>query len=115
MSDDKFNPPKGTSIIKHKGDPNTAITLDGYKVTRQETIFIPEMMEMMKCAPYDNHFIYEDPSHKPGRWAFMCTCGGPAVYVGASAYRSQGSPTKSGHLLVCYYHLATGKHTDGSS
>ena len=114
MSTNGFEPPKNVSIIKHKGDPNTATTLDGFKVERTDKFFIPEMAIFMVCAPYDNHFVYEDPSGKPDRWWAMCTCGGPAVYVGANAYKHLAEATKSGYLVVCYTHISTGKHNDGS-
>lgn len=101
------------TIVKHMGDPNTAVTLDGYKVQRYDKLFIKDFGAFVKCAPYDNHFIYREPTGKLGRWSYMCTCGGPAVYVGADAYGHLGSP--EGMMFVCYIHTLTNKHGDGSS
>lgn len=117
MSGNGFKPPTNVSKIKHKGDPNTATTLDNFKVEREEHLYYPEPTKerFVKCAPYDNHFLYRDPSGKPGRWWAMCTCGSPAVIVGYNAYRSDSSPTRTGELVVCYQHVQTGLHADGSN
>lgn len=110
MTDEKYT----FSIIHHRGSPNEATTLDGYKVYRQEEIFIPEWGKFVKCAPYDDHFIYEDPQSERiiGRWAHMCTCGSPAVIVGYNAYKNDASKY-SGGLLVCKAHADTGHHQTG--
>lgn len=109
------------SIIKHKGDLDHAETADGYKVHRQEKIFFKEH-GYVKCAPYDNHFIYDDPMANKiiGRWTPMCSCGSPAGIIGYNAYKSDASPTTRkessvpGELLVCLAHAQYGKHADGS-
>lgn len=97
--------------IRVRNDLNTAETVDGERVERQESIFIPEVGAFVKCAPMDNHFIFE--TKKKNRWSFMCTCGGPAVIVGSKAYSHLGSP--EGQMLVCYIHTLSNKHLDGSS
>jgi hypothetical protein len=114
------------SIIHHFSSPKEAITLDGYKVERQDKLFVLSMGEFVACPGYDNHFVYEDPlalkpikdGGKP-RWVFQCTCGSPAVIVGANAYKNDSSPiagsTVAGKLLVCYHHARFHKHADGSS
>jgi len=94
--------------------------LDGYSVDRLEKLWIPEYGRFVVCAPYDNHFIYEDPSKKTGRWVFMCTCGSPAVIVGSDAYAGHASPTSGvgiypGEMLVCKMHMDRNKHADGST
>jgi len=99
---------------------NEAETLDGYKVHRKEKIWIPKWSRFVVCAPYDNHFIYEDISGKPHRWSYMCTCGYMAGVVGSKVYAKDASPTtgkgiQPGELLVCLAHAQYGKHSDGSS
>lgn len=101
------------SIIRHRGDPDEATTLDGHKVHRKDKIFIPAWEEFVTCAPYDNHFIYTDPSGKVGRWSYMCSCGSPAVITGFSGYK--GDASYQGKMLVCYFHAGRGKHADGST
>ena len=107
------------SVIRVKGDANKAETLDGFTVRRVKRIMFDNKWVM--CAPYDNHFLYEDPSGKPHRWLQMCTCGSPAVCVGYKAYKRDGSPTTAaesttpGEQFVCYIHATTGRHADGSS
>jgi hypothetical protein len=95
------------AIIK-KLSANDATTLDGHRVTRQEQIYVPEWGTFVKCSPYDDHFIYEDPeSHKKlGRWAHMCTCGSPAIIVGFKAYEQDASKY-SGGLFVCKHYTDT--------
>lgn len=58
-------------IQKWGGDKNSAITFDGLKVERQEILYA-EGYGIVKCIPYELHFVYEDKSKKKGRWAFMC-------------------------------------------
>ncbi len=97
--------------------------MDGLKVERVEWIFFDDKIDarLVKCAPYDNHFIYEDTSGKLNRWVQMCTCGGPAVLAGYKAYKRDASPTTSmdstrpGEMFVCYSHATTGKHAEGST
>jgi len=94
--------------IIRKRDANSATTVDGHKVTRLEEIFVPEWGTFVKCAPYDDHFIYEDPESltKLGRWAHMCTCGSPAIIVGFKQY-SQDASKYSGGLFVCKHFTDT--------
>jgi hypothetical protein len=102
------------AIIHHRGSPTKATTLDGHKVERLEEIFIPEWGAFIKCAPYLEHFIYEDPESKIriGRWVHMCTCGSPAVIVGFDAYKRDASKG-TGSFLVCKLHADTGLHNTG--
>jgi len=98
---------------------NEAETLDGYKVHRKEKIWIPKWNRFVVCAPYSDHFIYEDKSGKPYRWAHMCTCGAAAIIVGSKAYEKDLSPTTGtgilpGEMFVCQLHSQYGKHADGS-
>ena len=106
------------SVIRARGEANKAETLDGFHVVRADWIFFDN--KLVHCAPYDNHFIYEDPTGKPHRWHQMCTCGSPAVCVGYKAYERDGSVTTSaestapGEMFVCYIHAVTGRHAEGS-
>jgi hypothetical protein len=116
-------PPKFSfTILKHRGDLDHAETVEGKKVHRQEKIWFYDH-GWVRCAPYDNHFIYDDPMAGKiiGRWTPMCTCGSPAVIVGYNVYKDQASPstkkesTVPGEMLVCFNHAQFGKHSDGSS
>jgi len=100
------------SVIRHRGDPKSAVTLDGYTVAKQDKVWIPEWNSWVRCADYHmEHFVYLDPTahltNKRGRWFSMCTCGSPAVIVGEDVYGTDGG------MLVCYFHAAFGKHTTG--
>jgi hypothetical protein len=105
------------NIIRSRNDLNTVETIDGVRVHRQESVYVDSdaYRGMVKCAPYDNHFIFIDPmwTKIPGRWFAMCTCGSAAVMVGGKAYGHLGSP--EGMMLVCYNHTSFNKHMDGSS
>lgn len=102
------------SIVHHLNSPNEAVTLSGDVVHREEKIFFLELKRFVMCAPYDNHFVYANPSKKSGMWSPMCSCGSPAVIVGYNAYRQDSSRTDSGELIVCLTHAQTNRHADGS-
>lgn len=87
------------NIIKHKGDPKKAMLPNGAVVHREKKIFIPEWEAFVNCAPYSNHFVYENPI--PGQSAYMCTCGSPAVIT----------PPGSKGMMVCLFHATYGFHT----
>lgn len=89
------------NIIRYRGDPKETNTLKGLKVKRSETLFVPEYGALVKCAPYDNHFVYHDPT--PNQSAYMCTCGSPAVIA----------PPEPTGLFVCLFHATYGHHTTG--
>ncbi len=74
-------------------------------------MFIPEWGTEVMCAPYDNHFIFEVPKRIKGV-SLMCSCGSPAVTVGAKAYAHLSDHKDA--MLVCYHHTALGTHSDGS-
>lgn len=99
-------PPK---VVRSIGDLKQ-VTVDGKKFYRQPSIHIQDMGTTL-CAPYDNHFVFMDARRRG--WTLFCTCGSIACVVGYDAYKNDASP--QGQLLVCYYHAATGKHTDGSN
>ena len=91
------------SIIHHKGRVNKATTLDGVVVERQEQLFVEEWGNFVPCAPYDEHFVYENPDTSQGSSSYMCTCGSVAVVV---------NPERdAGRLFVCHFHETYGSHT----
>lgn len=111
---------KVPKVVKHVGDLNEA-TVDGrVKVHRTDRIYF-EGHGLVKCAPYDNHFVFDYKSKKIGAWTPVCTCGSPAGIVGYNAYKQDASPTTKdessnpGELIVCLSHAQTGKHADGST
>ena len=99
-------------IIRHYGDPTEA-EMDGYKIYRQKSIFVKEYNRFIPCAPYDNHFIFEEPTGKFGRPSFMCTCGSMAVVVGFSGYEKDAS-SPEGLMFICHNHGTFGVHADRS-
>lgn len=107
----KQKPNHSFSVIKHSGDPDKAVTLDGFTVIREEKVFIPEYQNFIKCAPYSSHFVYIDPSGIEGKWFAGCTCGSPAVITGYSGYKQDVS-SNEGAMLVCLYHAQRGHHAN---
>jgi len=105
------------TIIRSRNNLNVAETIHGTRVFRTEKIFFPEIHRSVACAPYMEHFIFNDTSNTG--WTLFCTCGSPAVIVGYQAYKRDSSPTSkqedtlAGELLVCYHHASYGKHLDG--
>lgn len=95
---------KPPAIIHHLGDLKK-VTVDGKTFKRQEEIFISSF-GMVKCAPYDNHFLFYDTSHLG--WSLFCTCGSTAVVVGYDVYKKDAS--NQGALLICYINATTRKH-----
>lgn len=96
------------TTIKHRGDPKSAVTIDGHAVRKEEKVYIPEYSAFVMCVDYHGeHFVYLDPSTKKGRWFAMCTCGSPAAIVGKDVYK-----TETG-LLICMFHAQYGRHTTG--
>jgi len=116
----KIDPSKiSFSVIKQRGTPNEAVTMDGHKVYRQDSVLVenplnpdPEARKNdiieVKCIDYhDEHFVYLDPVNKPNRWFAWCTCGSPAVIVyGNTAYKGMTNEM----FLVCFFHARFGRH-----
>jgi hypothetical protein len=110
-------------VIKVRGDLGEAVTADGMTVHRTKSLWMGEMWGIVLAAPYDNHFIFDDPNFKKikGRWTPMCSCGSPAGVVGSNVYKDDASPTTiadsshPGMMIVCLHHAQFGKHGDGSS
>lgn len=111
---------KDFGTIRGWGDKNTATTYDGLLVERQEYIFV-EGYGMVRCVPYELHFIWEDKSKKIGRWSFMCSCGSPAGIISYKAMSGMMSPKLGEHVLCCLSHTSSkmntgiGRHADDSS
>jgi hypothetical protein len=109
---------KAPKIVRNAGDLQSATLWDGTVVTRQEYLF--DGQELVKCAPYELHFIYATPAGWKG-WGLYCTCGSIAGTVGLNAYSKLASPTSTGKMIVCLHHTATknnvgiGTHADGST
>jgi hypothetical protein len=106
------------AVVRVVGDAKKATLIDGTIVERVEHIYVAGY-GLIKCCPYELHFIYELPKHLPG-WGLMCTCGSIAGVVGYGAYSRLLSPTASGHIIVCVRHTTVknndgfGEHADGS-
>lgn len=88
------------NIIRHRGDPKKATTLKNRQVARQEQLFVPEWGAFVKCTPYGEHFIYENPDTSAGSSSYLCTCGSAAVVV----------PPGPKGLFVCQFHVDYGFH-----
>lgn len=106
--------PKKFHFVTHTGELKSVTTLWGWKAYRSENLFIPEEGRFVRCAGYDNHFVYLVPEKFKGTPSYLCTCGGFAVIVGYDVYRKDASKN-SGGLMVCWHHATYGKHADGSS
>jgi len=87
------------NIVRYLGEPQQTRTAQGKAIQRQESLFVLEWGAMVRCTPYDDHFIYEDDA--VGQSAYMCTCGSPAGVV----------PPGPNGMFVCLFHAQYGKHT----
>lgn len=101
------------NIIRSHGDLNKVTLIDGTVIYRDPSgkIFVPEYGTFIVCAPYGNHFIFEVPK-RIKTVSYMCSCGSPAVIVGAKAYAHLSSMRNA--LFVCKHHTDTNRHADGS-
>lgn len=89
-----------TTVIKHRGEPKQARTSQDILIKRQEAFFTEEY-GMVKCTPYGEHFIYENPDKSAGTSSFLCTCGSVAVVA---------NPYGDGRTFVCLSHATYGFH-----
>jgi len=98
---------KPINVIHFRGDLDK-VKFNGKTWRRQESLYMGENFGLVKCTPYDDHFILYDPDHLG--WTTFCTCGAPAVVIGYSAYKADASA--QGKMLACYahVHLTPGKH-----
>lgn len=86
------------NINRRVGTPKKVVLENGTVVERPEAIFVPDYGTLVKVAPYDDHFIYENPDTSEGSSAYLCTCGNPAVIA----------PPGPLGLFVCLFDLNTG-------
>lgn len=93
MTNEKPNP---FTIIKHAGEPNKA-EFEGVTIIRKAELYA-DQWGLVRCTPYDNHFIFKIPDSRlgVGMWETFCTCGSPAVIV--NPYNEK---TK---IFVCYFY-----------
>ncbi len=106
-------------VTRSVGDLQQATLPDGTVVKRQDLIFVVGQ-GLVKCAPYELHFVFEMPKTFMG-WGLYCTCGSIAGVVGLNAYSKLAAPTDTGKMIVCVRHttlkqnIGIGQHADGSS
>jgi len=80
-----------------------ATTLGGVVVEREEKLWVHEWATFVPCAPYEEHFVYENPDNSEGSSSYMCTCGAPGVIVNPEKGQSA--------MFVCLFHATYGSHT----
>lgn len=103
--------------VRNVGDLQKATIWDGTEVERKDHIWV-EGHGLIKCCPYELHFVYEVKTYG---WGLYCTCGSIAGVVGARAYRKLIAPSDTGLMVVCIRHTTTkdntgvGKHADEST
>ncbi len=106
-------------VSRNVGDLQRARLPDDTVVERQDYIYV-EGSGLVRCAPYELHFIFEMPKTFKG-WGLYCTCGSIAGVVGMSVYSKFAAPTDTGKMLVCIRHttlkqnVGIGRHADGST
>lgn len=100
MSEENPNP---FILIKHVGEPNKA-EFEGVTIMRQERLFIREWGALVRCTPYDNHFIFEIPETRKrmGMSEYMCTCGSYAVVASPEDVKAR--------MFICMFHSEYGYH-----
>lgn len=98
--------PKVISIIRHRGEPQKATTLNGVEVTREQKLFVlaDSYNKFFVATQYDDHFLYDNPALQQP--SFMCTCGAPAVLIPPNTLESQ---------FYCMHHYQYGIHTTGGT
>jgi hypothetical protein len=101
-------------IIKSYNTLKKVTLFDGTEIFNdgRNKMWIPEYGTEVACAPYGNHFIFEVPERIKGV-SHLCSCGAPAVIVGAKAYAHLSSMKNA--MMVCQVHTQTNKHADGSA
>jgi len=101
-------------VISAHNTPDKVTLMDGTVIYRDpsEKIFVPEYGTFIPYPHYGNHFIFEVP-RRIKTVSHMCSCGSPAVIVGAKAYAHLGSSQDA--LFVCQHHTTYNKHADGST
>ena len=100
------------NIVRQINSPTRATLFDGTVVHRRDKVYVPEYQGEVRCADYDNFFVFAVPKAITGP-AYLCSCGGMAHFIGSKDYSHLSSP--EGLMLTCMLHTSTGKHADGSS
>ncbi len=67
------------SVIRKRNSLNEVELEDGAKILRKPYLYVPEYGGLIECAPYDNHFIFENDISKKNYVGHQCTCGSMAV------------------------------------
>jgi hypothetical protein len=100
-------------IIRSYNTLKKVTLFDGTEIFNdgRNKMWIPEYGTEIACAPYGNHFIFVVPERIKGV-GIMCSCGAPAIIVGAKAYAHLDSGKEA--LIVCQHHTTFNKHADGS-
>ena len=110
------------TIIRRRGMPMYAYLPDGTRVEREmsstgfEQIFVEQLRGFVRCASYDDHFIYAIPKHLAQKYpgpVHRCTCGSMAIFTGSNAYVMDASP--QGKMFLCHAHATTGQHATGGA
>lgn len=110
---------RAPTIVRSVGDAVIATLWDGTKVEREEFIFVGSY-GLVKCIPYELHFIYEIKDFSTAGWGLWCTCGSIAAVIGVKDYSKLMSPAATGWVLACVRHTTIkqndgiGQHADGS-
>jgi len=101
-------------IIKSYNTLKKVTLVDGTVIDnpRTDKMFVREYGTFVKVVEYGNHFIFEVPVKIKGP-SWMCSCGSPAVMVGAKAYEHLSS--LKGAMIVCQNHTMYNKHGDGAA
>lgn len=100
-------------IIRSHGTPDKVTLFDGTIIRNdhRDKMFVPEYGVEIRKVEYGNHFIFEVPARIKGP-AWLCSCGSPAVMVGAKAYSHLSSYEEA--MIVCQFHTTNNRHSDGS-
>ena len=101
-------------IIRSYNTLKSVTLVDGTKIynPRKDKLFVPEYGTEIRIVEYGNHFIFEVPARIKGP-SWMCSCGSPAVMVGANAYSHLSSYKEA--MIVCQVHTQGNRHADGAS
>lgn len=86
--------------------------VEGERIDREESIFVPTERAWFPTIETDNHFVYRQTKRYGS--SLMCTCGASAGIYLPDAYMRFTSVSR-GRMICCNSFIQTGKHGDGSS
>jgi hypothetical protein len=101
--------PVPLNIIRHRGDPKSAILDSGDIVKKEEYVYFKDdqgRYQKLECAEYHTaHFVFLDPRYmrsgpQAQSWFALCTCGSAAVIVGPQDAQLERVDAKE-RMLVC--------------